>query len=308
MADIAVEKDLERMFSPSPRGLSLWRHIWGLFRLVRPAGIIGLAAGVFLGGLSAAGLAAFEGASSERLLIAALSAILLGAGGSSIYDVFNSEIDGINHPNRPVPSGLISVRAARWVWVVTTVSGMILGLLVSPLHFIIALFTAGLFYVHGSVGRRILLLQNLIIAFAVPFVSVVYGGLAARASEPVAIASVFVFLMLLSIGIVYDLGRITEHAVAGFRTLPVRFGAAASSLIVSLILLFIIVLSPLPFLFLGYGGLYLLVILIADGLLLVAIKLLQTSDVTKNTAETCWIQVFSLLIGLFAFALGRSYF
>jgi geranylgeranylglycerol-phosphate geranylgeranyltransferase len=63
----------------------------------------------------------------EKLLkisiIGGIVGALIDAGGNIINDFFDVEIDKINKPKRPIPSGLISRKLALYLYIFTTSSG-----------------------------------------------------------------------------------------------------------------------------------------------------------------------------------------
>lgn len=86
------------------RGISSpWRS-W--LRLVRPANLVTAAADVLAG----FGLAHLGRASALPWLVAAT--VCLYAGGVTLNDVFDADLDATERPERPIPSGLVSRRSA----------------------------------------------------------------------------------------------------------------------------------------------------------------------------------------------------
>ena len=75
-------------------------------RLMRPANIITAYADII------AGYAAIGSAQPEKLLILFASTTGLYAGGVVLNDVFDAKLDAIERPERPIPSGVVSLSAA----------------------------------------------------------------------------------------------------------------------------------------------------------------------------------------------------
>ena len=90
------------------------RILTGFLRLMRPANIV-TAISDILAGIIIAGYPAYAGSPGYSLLpvfLLVLSTIGLYGGGVVFNDVFDAEIDKIERPERPIPSGLISKKSA----------------------------------------------------------------------------------------------------------------------------------------------------------------------------------------------------
>ncbi|ACU02653.1 MULTISPECIES: UbiA-like protein EboC [Pedobacter] len=104
------------------------KKLLGYIRLMRPANVVTAVADV-LAGMALAGY--FMGTASYLpVLLLCLSTIGLYSGGIILNDVFDAELDARERPERPIPSGLISKKAAT---------------LFGGIFFFIGIFTAGLY-------------------------------------------------------------------------------------------------------------------------------------------------------------------
>ena len=84
----------------------------GLLRLARPGNCVMSAVGVGIGGLVAVHSAAW-GEFAWPLLWAGAAAAAFTAGGNALNDVYDRETDRVNHPERPLPAGEVSVSSAK---------------------------------------------------------------------------------------------------------------------------------------------------------------------------------------------------
>ncbi len=94
-------------------------------RLLRAGNCIIIALATYTGYLVGGGTYTFE------VLLLALSAFLISAGGNAINDYFYTEIDAINKPGRPIPSGIISRETALTASMLTFLAGTALSFYVS---------------------------------------------------------------------------------------------------------------------------------------------------------------------------------
>ena len=78
------------------------QRIKGYIALTRPPNLIIAFLSIFIGGFVTGSIQPLV-----KLLLACFSGMLVMAGANSINDYFDLEIDRINKPKRPLPSGLV---------------------------------------------------------------------------------------------------------------------------------------------------------------------------------------------------------
>lgn len=269
--------------------------------LLRPLNFLMFLAGVALGGWLAAGTEAFSGVAGERLLVAAVSAALIGGAANSLNDVFDLEIDRLNRPDRPLPSGRLSPAAARRIWGAGSAAGVLLAAFLSAAHVTVALLAVVLLFGYSARLKRTVLWGNAAVALLVAL-TLVYGGLTAGDVTPALVAAVFAFLTTLAREIVKDLQDASGDAAQGARTLPVVYGAKTAGRVVTGVLLATLAVMPVPFLAARYSGLYLLVVLAAAFLLLRVLWLVGEDAHRAAEASACLKGV--MFAGMVALALG----
>ncbi len=221
--------------------LPLKKHLGGLVRLTRPLNAVMFFAGVALGGVLAAGEGAWAEGNAARLGLAMLSAALVGAGANAVNDVFDLEIDRVNRPARPLPSGAVSVGAARRLWAACSALGVGLSAWLSGVHLGIAAASVLLLWGYSRWLKRRPLVGNLAIALVLGL-AIVYGGLAVTplgGAGPGApglggagwaaslLGAAFAFGSTLAREIAKDIEDAEGDAVEGARTLPLVLPRAA---------------------------------------------------------------------------------
>jgi geranylgeranylglycerol-phosphate geranylgeranyltransferase len=186
-------------------------------------------AGVALGGLLAAGPSAFVGDEGIALALAVLSAACIGAGANAINDVFDLGIDRVNRPSRPLPSGAVTVGAARSMWAVSSALGIGLSAFLSAVHFGIALCSVLLLYGYSAWLKKTPLAGNLAVALVLGL-ALVYGGLAVSSAQ----GAVLLLGAGLAAGttlareVAKDIEDAAGDATEGARTLPLVVGPTAA--------------------------------------------------------------------------------
>ncbi len=144
----------------------------GLFDLVRPMNCVMIGFAVIVG--------AFVSKPPSipwlQLALGFFTGLFLCAYSMSVNDVYDLEVDRINRPDRPIPSGKISVRQASALSLVMLVAGLACAFLsFLLLAIVIALGYAFLSWLYNAWAKRTGLPGNLIVAssLAIPFI---YGG------------------------------------------------------------------------------------------------------------------------------------
>lgn len=172
------------------------------------------------------------------ILIGAFSAALLNAASNIINQYFDLEIDRINKPARPLPSGRISIANAMFFCFILYSVSFFAAFVVSWQFFGIVLFTAFITYAYSGPPfrtKRHWFLSNFTIAIPRGCLLVVAGWTAVRSMwelEPWIIGAVF-GLYILGAASTKDFADTEGDRAGGCITLPIRFGVERSALIIS---------------------------------------------------------------------------
>ena len=124
----------------------------GYLQLMRPANLPTAAADIFAGAAIAGVLAASF--PILALLFLVFSSVFLYAGGVVLNDVFDFNLDKIERPERPIPSGLIPLKSAAFFGGLLLIIGIVLAFLVHQLSGYIALALAGSIVLYDSFSKR----------------------------------------------------------------------------------------------------------------------------------------------------------
>lgn len=100
----------------------------GFLRLTRPANIVTAISDILAGIAIATALCPFTSLYDGFLILATAG---LYGGGVVLNDVFDAELDAVERPERPIPSGLISVKEAAWFGTLLLVVGVAWAAMVS---------------------------------------------------------------------------------------------------------------------------------------------------------------------------------
>jgi 4-hydroxybenzoate polyprenyltransferase len=89
------------------------------------------------------------------LILLMLASVCLYAGGVVLNDYFDRDIDAVERPERPIPSGRIHERVALQLGVSLLVSGCILASGAGLMSLLVAVVLAGCIVLYDSKGKRI---------------------------------------------------------------------------------------------------------------------------------------------------------
>jgi len=110
-------------------------------------------------------------------IVAAFSAAFICSSGYIWNDIYDIEIDRINKPHRPLPAGNISLPSAKKFGIILFVLGFIMVIFLQNLPMIIlALFNSVILWLYARKGKQLLLVSNIIVAFATAS-TFLYGGI-----------------------------------------------------------------------------------------------------------------------------------
>lgn len=278
---------------------SFGKSSFALMRIARIGNVCMIAAGVFLGAFLVQG-ASFDWYNSSLLkAVAALS--LLGAAGYVMNDLLDAQIDQINRPDRPLPSGELNIQTA-WIMLVGLTSGAIGFSLTLPLpQQKVFLSILILLVAYNLKLSKWPLVGNLCISVIVAG-ALLYGALPTEFNPALWTGAFFAFTCTLAREIVKDVEDITGDQAGGAFTLPVLIGVDASVRWVQAISVLIVLSSVLPYVAFSFGGLYLIIISVTDLLLLLPMSKIGTMSNSASffSASLKWAMIFGLVALAFA--------
>jgi len=240
------------------------KHAGAYLQLIRPVNVA-IAAGAVLVGALSSGVRP-----GEAVWLACLVAGLITAGGNAVNDVYDLEIDRINRPLRPLPSGRVSRKRAAVLGAILLLCGVGISALLGRWGFLVALLVTLLLVAYSTRLKGTILWGNLAVSLAAGL-AFVYGGIAAGRPGPALIPAGFAFLFHLGREILKDAQDVAGDRAGGARTLPAAVGVRESLGWAGLFFILLIVVSPLPYLIGRYSLSYLIVVLLGVDLPLIGV-------------------------------------
>lgn len=263
-----------------------------LFRLGN--GIMGIL-GVIIGAFIAVGTNI--GDHLVSLIISCFIVIAFIAGGNSLNDYIDREVDKIGHPDRPLPMGQIPPKNALYCGIGGLTIACILSLLMGSLEISVIVLAASIFMIAYELGlKQRGFMGNITIAVLTGMVFLFGGAVVGNIHGNLVIAAM---AMLVSIGreIAKDIEDMKSDE--GQRnTLPMKIGVKKASILAAIFYIAGPVLSIYPFFADMFNVLYCLVF-VADAMFIYCAWLLF-SDAHKSQK----MAKFAMLVALVAFILG----
>jgi geranylgeranylglycerol-phosphate geranylgeranyltransferase len=191
------------------------------------------------------------------------------AAGNVINDYFDAEIDAINRPERPIPSGTVSRNAALVYAGVLFFLGILVSAFTAPLCLAIALFNALLLVAYAARLKSTPFFGNAAVSYLAASIFLFGGALAGggRLLDMLPVV-IITFLAMLARELLKDAEDIDGDRAGGADTLPIRIGVRKTALLAFIFTVAAVVASMLPYFW--WGAWYLLGIVLVDIIIVLA--------------------------------------
>ena len=245
------------------------------------------------------------------IILAMLAVFFETAAGNVINDYFDYQIDLINKPERPIPSGRISLNAGKNYGYLLFLLGTICGLLISLLTgnwipFIIVLIADVVLYLYAYKLKATPLIGNLAVGFMTGF-GFVFAGFSLNNPNIIMISmylGFFAFVMTTARELVKDIEDMEGDKAEGARTLPILYGEKITAILASILIIVDCALCPLLYYINIFGFYYLIVIAVAVILFIYsAILIIRNQDRTTAAKVSKYLKI-GMLIAFVAFIFG----
>ena len=277
--------------------------VGGYLRLMRPVNCLMMGIAVIVG----ATLASPHdlGISWLNLVYGFVTGFALTGASIAINDYYDREIDAVNEPNRPIPSGLIKPREALAFAVILTAIGFAAACLTNILCFAVAIFAWVIFTTYTTIGKRSGLPGNFLVSIcvAVPFI---YGSatIANKAELNVLIFASMAFLSNTGREITKGITDIKGDGMQNVKTLAVRYGQKNAAIVATIFYLLAVLLSPIPWLLKLVSFWFVPFVAMTDFGLMASSFLLLKDYSRENARKVKNIVLLWFVIGLLAFVVG----
>jgi geranylgeranylglycerol-phosphate geranylgeranyltransferase len=238
------------------------------------------------------------------LLVMAVVMCFAGAA-NALNDVVDYEIDKINRPMRPLPSGFVKKRTALFISILLFSMGTLACLELSEAAKVIGIVIAMPFMVlYSKYLKGMPLIGNMIVAFILGL-SFLFCGAAFNNMSPMWIPMILAFGLTLVRELVKDIADMEGDQSVGLKTFPITAGIEKSIQLSIFLSACIGMGAFIPYLYGTYGIWYgiLLILGVEIPLGVVVVSLLNNPGISSAT-HGARILKFSTLIGLIAIYAG----
>lgn len=267
-----------------------------------------------MGAISIILIALIDKTISIPIVLAMIAVFFETAAGNVINDYFDYNIDLVNKPERPIPSGRISLKNGKNYAYLLFIAGTVCGFLISYLTnnwipFIIVVIADIVLYLYAYKLKATPLIGNLAVGFMTGF-GFVFGGFTINNPNIVMISvflGFFAFVMTTAREIIKDIEDVEGDKKDGARTLPILIGKKTPALIATALIIIDCALCPLLYIYNIFGILYILIIIIAVILFIYsAILILKSQDEITAHKSSKYLKI-GMLIAFLSFALGSFF-
>ena len=239
------------------------------------------------------------------LLLGFATGFLMTASAMALNDYCDREIDAVNQPDRPIPSGDVKPWEALALMTLLSLLGLLLALMTNLGCLLLAAFSWIVMASYSTVGKATGLPGNLMVStcVSIPFI---YGALASGVGLPAR------SLLFASMAFLSNTGREVAKGIAdvegdrrrGIRTVAVSRGLREAALVSALFLISALLLSPLPMLWDIVSTWYLPPVLATDMIILYVSYSLIKRPTRENSLRVKNLILVSMALGLLGFLLG----
>jgi 4-hydroxybenzoate polyprenyltransferase len=286
--------------------------LWTFVELSRPFTLVAPALGFISGSVTAAGAYPPEAWNPSLLVypaIGSLMAVVLNAGNNALNQIYDLDIDRINKPRRPLPSGRLPMRAAWLFTLLAYLSAWMLAWLVAPggrhdcFWLVVAATVATVIYSCPPLRTKQRgIWANVTIAIPRGVLLKVAGWSAVKSMagvEPWFIGGIF-GLFLLGASTTKDFADMEGDKRGGCRTLPIMYGVRRAAWMISPSFV-------LPFLLISIGassgiltGRFILLQLLAAtmtvyGLYVCYLMLRRPEDLAVEENHVSWAHMYRMM-------------
>lgn len=274
----------------------------GFFTIIRPANSVVAGLATIVAYLIATGTLV----PGIILLMAVVT--LITAAGNVINDYYDAEIDAINRPERPIPSGTVSRNAALLYAGVLFVLGIIISVFTPLLCLVIAVLNSALLVAYAARLKSTPFFGNAAVSYLSSSIFL-FGGAFDGWSGFVHMLPVaaITFLAMLARELLKDAEDIEGDRAGGADTLAIRIGVKKTALLAFIFALAAIAASAFPFFW--WGPWYLSGIALVDAIIFVAaFRALDCTDPArlKEAGSTTFLKL-GMFASLFVFTLSAVF-
>jgi geranylgeranylglycerol-phosphate geranylgeranyltransferase len=240
------------------------------------------------------------------LLMAGLVAYLVSASSIAWNDFLDHEIDKINQPQRAIPAGLVSPRAA-WIFsIFLAILAVIVAYFIHAAAFWVALLACLMLYFYSWKLKSTVLLGNLVTA-SIAALSVIFGGVAAGNILPTIWLAAIIITTIMSREVLKTMADYEGDLHQKCRTIATVWGKQQTRRVYYVLACLSACTMMVPYLFDAYKPIY--AYMVALGIYPVAIYIIlrvNLSSSGRQLEQLSQLMKYNFLVWFLAVFLGAS--
>ena len=239
-----------------------------------------------------------------NLVLAAFAASVVLASGNIINDIKDVEVDRINRPGRPLPSGKISRINAYTLYLILVLISILISFLLNEMAALIVLLSIVLLFVYSKYLKQIPLVGNTTVSFLTGLVFI-YGGVVVGNPSAAIIPAVFAFLINFIRELIKDMQDVEGDKKANVVTFPIKYGFHKSKILILLFTILLILFTTYPFISKLYKIEYFVIVMvIVNPILVYCLKILFEENSTNNLKKISNLLKLGMIFGLLVIYVG----
>jgi geranylgeranylglycerol-phosphate geranylgeranyltransferase len=239
-----------------------------------------------------------------KVVILLASTFLFSSSSMVMNDYFDREVDAVNQPQRPIPSGEVRPRNALAFSITLMVIGLALSSLISLEALAIAVLACVTFTAYNKGLKKYGLIGNACVSLCVAL-TFVYGASTAGGIEGIVLLfSGMAFLANMSREVIKGIADVEGDKIRDVKTLAISHGPRIAAEVAYAFMVSAVALSFAP-LGLGYvNWLYLPIVLVADVGLLASALIALSSPTPEGAVKSKKLMLIFMGLALMAFMTG----
>ncbi|AFZ69991.1 4-hydroxybenzoate polyprenyltransferase-like prenyltransferase [Caldisphaera lagunensis DSM 15908] len=273
-------------------------------KIIRPLNDVMIGFSVIVGSFIASGR---QLPNLYSLLFGFLTGFFISASSMVFNDIMDIEIDKINNPNRPLPSGKIKIRNAYTMFYLFSIIGLLFSALTGIITFIIAIISYFIAYFYNKFGKKSGFLGNIMVAYSMG-VPILYGAaMISKLNFNIMVYWLMIFLSGIAREVTKGIADVEGDRKAGIKTIAVIMGEKKAAIIAFIFYAIAILLSPIPVI-LGkvYPLIYSIPIAIVD-MVFLSVSIITIIKPTKQiSTKNKNISLLAMFLGLLGFLISTK--
>ncbi|WP_245920498.1 UbiA family prenyltransferase [Methanospirillum stamsii] len=240
----------------------------------------------------------------QQVILGFLTLFFISGSANISNDYFDREVDKINLPSRPLPSGWITIRELWAFFSLFTILGFVTASLLGPEVLILVFLLWGIAFFYNMKFKECGFFGNFIVAFCLGMIFILAGILAGTINGVILTFAGLAFFFDLGEEVASDVMDVKGDEIRSSKSIAKRWGKDKAMVVSGLMFVVFFLLTLIPFLmgWLWYD--YLILALIMDlWMIICVIKLMRNETTDKGRVQ---IRRLYLTWGLFVFVFAFS--